>query len=204
MAKEIWLPVPIKEFSLKYDISSFGRVRSHADGKGCYVTRRVKILTPRITGNGYLNINLHNRQNKGHFYVHRLVAMAFIPNPDNLPEVNHKDENPFNNNVENLEWCTHRDNSIYGTAMERCRGRKPVGQFSLDGKMVAYYDSIVTVNRIKGYNLSRISSCCRNRHTYSHGHSWRFVDELSYKLPKLKKQMRPHEYRVVYKGALAI
>lgn len=64
---------------------------------------------------GYLNVYLYNRDGRKFIGVHRLVAIAFIPNPDNLPEVNHKDENPMNNRVDNLEWCTAKYNSNYGT-----------------------------------------------------------------------------------------
>ena len=86
-----------------YFISNFGRVFSKKSNK--IMKNRV------ISKNGYQQVTLDNSQ----LLVHRLVAQAFIPNPNNLPCVNHKDENPGNNDVRNLEWCTYKYNSNYGT-----------------------------------------------------------------------------------------
>ena len=72
---------------------------------------------------GYCLVYLYNENGRKCFLVHRLVATAFIPNPNNLPEVNHKDENPLNNNVENLEWCSPKYNCNYGTHCEKIRRR---------------------------------------------------------------------------------
>ena len=86
-----------------YFISNFGRVFSKKSNK--VMKNRV------VSKNGYQQITLDNSQ----LLVHRLVAQAFIPNPNNLPCVNHKDENPGNNDFRNLEWCTYKYNSNYGT-----------------------------------------------------------------------------------------
>ena len=103
---EIWKPV--KEFEDLYEVSNIGRVRS---------LRRNKILsTPnRIAGRGYPFLYLYRNGKRDSQMVHRLVAKAFIPNPNNYDEVNHKDEDATNNVVTNLEWCTHSYNMNYGT-----------------------------------------------------------------------------------------
>lgn len=104
-----------------YEVSSLGRVRSlDRYVKTCYGSYRLhkgKILSPGIRPDGYLVVSLQYRM----FRVHRLVAQAFIPNPDNLPQVNHLDEDKSNNRVENLEWCDAKYNNNYGTARIRAK-----------------------------------------------------------------------------------
>ena len=92
-----------------YEVSNYGNVRS---------LKRNIVLRPSFA-NGYLHVGLYKDGKKFVKYIHRLVAIAFIPNPNNLQEVNHKDENPQNNKAENLEWCTHEYNLNYGTRNER-------------------------------------------------------------------------------------
>lgn len=92
-----------------YEVSNLGNVKS---------LRRGIILKPG-KARGYLKVNLRKDNKSQYFAVHRLVAMVFIPNPENLPYVNHKDENPSNNCVENLEWCSAQYNNTYGTAIKR-------------------------------------------------------------------------------------
>ena len=109
--EEIWKEVKIDGIS-RYEVSTYGNVRLK-DGK---------FMSCRKQHNGYIAIGLsddfHNR--KG-YLVHRLVALTFIPNPNNYPIVNHKDENPSNNRVDNLEWCTPKYNSNYGSIKEKQR-----------------------------------------------------------------------------------
>ncbi len=105
MDKEIWKD--IDGYESVYQISNLGRVRSLRD---CNQKPREKILSPYKSHNGYLQINLVRREKKSTFKLHRLVAQAFIPNPENKPEVNHIDGNKSNNHISNLEWCTHSEN----------------------------------------------------------------------------------------------
>ena len=104
-----------------YEVSNTGQVRSlDRYVKTCYGSYRLhkgKVLSPSIRPDGYLVVSLQYRM----FRVHRLVAEAFLPNPDNLPQVNHKDEVKSNNCVDNLEWCDSKYNNNYGTARIRAK-----------------------------------------------------------------------------------
>ena len=112
--KEEWRD--IKGYEGKYQVSNLGRVKSLKDSKENY---REKILSNSTDKRGYSNVNLYKNGKRNYFKVHRLVAEAFIPNPNNYPQVNHKDENKTNNCVSNLEWCTHEYNINYGTRNKR-------------------------------------------------------------------------------------
>lgn len=103
---------PIVGYEGLYEVSNLGRVRSFKWG-------REEIRKLHITKKGYLEVGLCKEGKQKMFKVHRLVAQAFIPNPEGLPVINHRDENPKNNKVDNLEWCTYKYNSNYGTCKER-------------------------------------------------------------------------------------
>ena len=114
----------IKDFP-KYAISNYGNIKSlywqnNVNGK---LYPREKLLTPIKKKNGYLKVNLHNDEHKGRgkgceFLIHRLVAEAFLENPKNLSEINHKDGNKENNKVSNLEWCTRRENVLHSYKLD--------------------------------------------------------------------------------------
>lgn len=148
----------------RYMISSFGRIASkfaeynHQDK--IYMKRAVLLNPTHNGGNpGYLTIMLSD--GKGMVKrrsIHRLVATTFIPNPDNLPQVNHKDENSRNNHVDNLEWCDQKYNNAYGTCRKRgsekrrytAKKRKEVVQLTLSKEFVAKYDSIAFASEATG------------------------------------------------------
>ena len=106
---EEWKRVIIDGIEWNYEVSSHGRIRN----------LRGKIKDQQDNGKGYLFVNLYRNGQQKNFYVHRLVANAFIPNPHNLTDVNHIDENKTNNCVENLEWVSHKNNMSHGTWIER-------------------------------------------------------------------------------------
>ena len=115
---EIW--ENIRGYEGLYQVSNYGRIKSlHKNGK---------IINGYIDGKGYMHVALSKNGKKKWFRIHRLVAQAFIPNHDNLPIINHKDENKLNNRVDNLEWCTTKYNNCYGTRVKRVskamKGRK--------------------------------------------------------------------------------
>jgi hypothetical protein len=115
---EVWLP--IRDYEGLYEVSNLGNVRSLGRRVDCHIRRyfregRVRKLN--VNKHGYIDIRLNKDGVKTHFTVHRLVAEAFMPNPDNLPVVNHKDGNKGNNQVENLEWCTHSQNAKHAIEM---------------------------------------------------------------------------------------
>ena len=118
-AVEVWRPV--RDYEGLYDVSSLGRVRSldrianckHRNGKEFTRTVKGHISAQVPNNNGYMMVWLHKNGDRRNCLVHRLVAEAFIQNPDNLPQVNHKDENPKNNMPDNLEWCTAYYNINY-------------------------------------------------------------------------------------------
>ncbi len=114
LTDETWKPVP--GFEQDYEVSNRGRICSHRKG-------RTRILKPILEKwNGYFTVSLFDAKGKMHkVKVHRLVALAFIPNPHGYPCVNHKDEDKTNNHTDNLEWCSKAYNTTYGTSRQRAR-----------------------------------------------------------------------------------
>lgn len=156
---EIFLDV--EGYETLYEISNLGNVRNKASGR---------LLKPRKSSNGYLRVILYKGDGTYKNYsVHRLVANAFLPNPLNLPEVNHKDFNKLNNSVDNLEWCSRQYNA-------ECSLSKPVAQFSLDGRLLNTYKSTMDAQRQTGICNQSISECCNGRRYKSAGgFIWKFV-----------------------------
>ena len=149
-----------------YQVSNEGRVRN---------VKRNKVRSFSDNGCGYYNVLLSKNGNKTPHYVHRLVAEAFIPNPNNLPEVNHKNEDKTLNTVENLEWCTSKYNMNYGTARERTseKQRKKVYQYTKDGVLVRVWDG-VNITKNYGYDTSSVSNCCNGIRKTHKGYKWSY------------------------------
>lgn len=154
---ETWKPV--KGFEGLYEVSNLGNVRSLLKGK-------CQQMVLNKDNHGYKRVALFKDGIPSYKAAHRLVAEAFIPNPDGLPCVNHKDENPSNNIVDNLEWCTYDYNSNYGTRNARIKkaitekyGTR-VYQFTLDGDFVAEYPSFAEAARAIHNHPSSIRHSC--------------------------------------------
>lgn len=132
--QEIWKPVV--GYEGLYEVSNYGVVRGLTreckDKNGNKHVQNEKILSKHDNGKGYLTVRLGKNGILKSYYIHRIVADAFIPNPNNLPEVNHKDENKGNNCVTNLEWISHIDNVNYGTANYRKSKEYKINKHGLD------------------------------------------------------------------------
>lgn len=114
---EIWKDIP--GFEGLYQVSNLGRVKRLPLGKQWPYRRTHNNIRKQHIKNGYYQVNLSKENKVKWICVHRLVALAFIPNPNNLPCINHRDENKLNNNIENLEWCSYAYNANYGTVRQR-------------------------------------------------------------------------------------
>lgn len=125
---EIWRRVPIPEYEEMYMISNLGQVYSVKSGR---------CLKPKRTRVGYYRIALAHNGKIKNVAIHRLVAMAFIPNPENKPTVNHKNENKTDNRVENLEWMTNAEQNVYGTRIERVKAHTDYKNRGIDYMQVA-------------------------------------------------------------------
>jgi len=168
--QEIWKD--IKGYEGKYQISNLGNVKSFFKGKE-------RSLKPFLT-NGYFSIGLWDGQKRQTVLIHRLVAFAFIPNPNGYKEINHKDENKQNNNVDNLEWCTREYNMAYGSARLRqgiSRGN-PVKQLAMDNIVIARYSSANIASILTNIDASSIIKCCQGTRKYAGGYAWQY-DEKS-------------------------
>lgn len=128
--EERWAPFPIEQFELTHEISDHGRVRTKdryvwkGNGKGYRHFFRGRVLAPSLMKIGYYRARPNNYTE---LYIHRLVALAFVPNPENLPDINHKDLNKQNNHWTNLEWVTHKQNMHH--AMQAKLTRRQNGQW---------------------------------------------------------------------------
>lgn len=169
---EIWKD--ISGYEGKYQISNLGRVKRLGNNK----TKKEKIKIPAKNKDGYLRVNLYKEGKYKTFTVHRLVAEAFIQNPNNYPCVNHKDENPSNNNVDNLEWCDYKYNSNYGTCQQRRveKQSKSVLQFTKDNEFIMEWLSTMECAR-NGFNQGSVAACCRGERKTHKGFIWRYKND---------------------------
>ena len=152
---------PIKGFK-GYEVSDKGNVRSPW-----------KVLTQYPNGRGYPRVSIANKM----WLVHRLVATAFVDNPNGYPIVNHKDENKLNNRADNLEWCTYQYNSNYGNAPFKSseKSKMPVIQILPNGEEVKW-DSLRAVEKELGFNHSNISKVCKGYYKKAYGYRWKYEE----------------------------
>lgn len=185
------LNVPIKDFE-NYTVNVLGEITN---------TLTNKKRSYSISKNGYCSVDLYNKNGMKRFLVHRLVAQAFIPNPNGLPQVNHKDENPRNNRMDNLEWCTAKYNMNYGIGAKTrhlkidyskpCyrenaikNGKtvsKAVLQFNKYGFFICRYESGKEASRQTKINHSHIIDVCNGKRKTAGQYIWKFErsDDLS-------------------------
>lgn len=189
MGEELWKVIP--EFNF-YEVSNCGRIRCKErkvkrEKSGDYIYKE-HFLKPVDNGNGYFRVMLKQEGRKKKFYVHRLVAMAFISNPDNKPYINHIDNNPSNNRVENLEWCTHQENMDWMISQGRNK-RNGIWLKHLHESQEKYYKPVIGINiktgeelhfkylnevKNSGFQPSCVSCCCNGIHKTHKGYIWKF------------------------------
>lgn len=172
---------PIKDFEDLYEISDWGRVRSLERKVKCKdYTRIVKSRILKLCSDGrYTTVCLSKGNKKKTFLVHRLVAEAFIPNPNNLPEINHKSECKSFNHYSCLEWCDKFYNNRYGTIKDRRVKNntfiKKINQYSLDGEFIREWPSQTEIARNLGCSLTVIWACCNGLQKTACGHIWKYA-----------------------------
>ena len=156
----------------RYRVSVYGDVYSKINHR---------MLKPKIDRYGYKTVGLSRSGRTKWFTIHRLVAIAFIPNPDNLPTVNHKDENKLNNTVHNLEWSTVKDNDNYGTRNERMANSKkknPIAQYDKNMNLICIHPGIKDAQRNTGVNRNSIRDVCNGKRSDAGGYIWRYYKEV--------------------------
>lgn len=182
LIKEEWKWIPY--FEGYYKISTFGRIMSYMNNKRME-RKQPKLLKFCKQPNGYKRIELRKNCQKTYISIHRLVAITFIPNPDNLPQVNHINEVKTDNSVWNLEWCTAKYNTNYGSGIKRrlkttdyisignkikgihlnrTDSSKSVYQYDLNFNLLNTYPSIRETVRQTGIDRVTISQCCNNKY----------------------------------------
>lgn len=180
---EVWKDVP--SLNNLYAVSNYGRLKSHSrhfvSKDGRRYNRTEKIVRLSLTKQGYCSFRPSVNGVLGQVRVHRLVAEAFIANPNGLPYVNHKDEVPYNNIAENLEWCTAKYNSNYGTCQERhsstlranIRSRlSTIKQYDMKGILVGEYVGKKEIEDA-GYTYRTVRQCCNHHSLTANGYVWR-------------------------------
>ena len=144
-----------------YGITSCGKIWSYKN----------KMFLKPADKDGYLRVNLYKDGKMKSCFVHRLVAEAYIPNPENLPQINHRDENKTNNCLQNLEWCDAKYNINYGTRNDKTK--KPILQYTLDGEFIREWSSATDVGREVN---STICNCLKGRYKTAYGYIWKYKD----------------------------
>jgi len=175
--------VPIKGYEGLYKISNLGNVVSceKRKGRGYKQIQPEKIKKQRTNSCGYLIVQLCKNGIFKTLITHRLTAFHFVDNPDNLPEVNHKDGNKLNPISTNLEWNTRKQNErhAYETGLKKTGAMwgnsKAVFQYSLSGLLIKEWDCISDIVRAFGYHKRLISNCCQGKRNSYKGFVWKFI-----------------------------
>lgn len=175
---------PVVGYEDYYLVSSEGEVLSLRSNR---ILTVVKFYNSEYKA---VELNVHGKAKK--MLVHRIVAEAFIPNPNNYPIINHKDENPANNCVDNLEWCTYKYNSNYGTCISRRvmntdykfgadnPKSKTVYQFDLEGNLIDVFSSTYDAARFYDIDAKSIAKCCTGGLKQYAGYGWSYTKEYHY------------------------
>ena len=178
----------IEGYEGMYQVSNLGNVKSLErkvwNGRGCYKTVSEKILKAGNNSDGYLQVILCKDGKDKSYRVHRLVAEAFLENPNNLPEVNHISEDKTDNRVSNLEWVTSKYNVNYGTRNKRAaeantnnpKLSKPVICIDKVSGLIVEFSSISEATRQTGTNQGNIAKCCKGKLKSAGGFYWMYAE----------------------------
>lgn len=160
----------IKNYEGVYEINKLGEIRRVKTGK---------ILRGYVGPDGYKRVGLTVNCKTKPYLIHRLIAIAFIPNPNNYPCVNHKDENKSNNSLDNLEWCTYKYNLNYGTHNLRANEsrKKPILQYSKNGEFIREWKSVTDLKNETGMDITHVSSCCKGKRKTANGYRWQYKNK---------------------------
>lgn len=175
---EKWKAIPSLEGY--FEVSDQGRIKSLErlviDSNGRCRRWKEKIITPTTKDkDGYIVWSSSVNGDKFFFRLNRLVALAFVPNPNNLPLVNHKDECKTNNNATNLEWCDYQYNNTYNDIQWRRDDGTPVVQMSLTGEVIKVWDKQSVAARELGLWQQNISKCCNGVYAQTGGYKWKYL-----------------------------
>lgn len=179
--KEVWKD--IKDYEGLYQVSNMGRVKSLErtvrNGRGYYKTVSEKIKKGKDNGHGYLQVSLCKDGRKKWYRINRLVAQAFLPNPNNLPIINHKDEDKYNNHMDNLEWCSHSYNNTYNDRAKKAGKKlsKPVFSVNKESGLIMWWQSSHEAERCTGINNGNIIRCCQGKLNSAGNHYWFYADD---------------------------
>ena len=159
-----------------YKISNYGNIKSFRKSSRSS-NKEFYILSCKPDNNGYCTCVLNKDGIRKSYKVHRLVAKAFIPNPNNYTDVNHKDENKSNNRIDNLEWLSHKENMNYGHALDglkQIRKKISVKQFTLDHILVKEWNCISDAAIYLKISVGNIVNCCKGRCKTVSGYIWKY------------------------------
>jgi hypothetical protein len=195
--KEIWKD--IDGYPL-YEVSNLGNVRTKEHTDACNRFKKAKLRKPRNTATHHQYVTLFSQEARKYrlFFVHKLVAIAFLPNPHNYPIINHKDCDPTNNHASNLEWCTYSYNNTYKDAISKRNAtrlknnpnrecwqktalhrNKPIVQYNTSMQTIREYPSIKEAcKENSNFNRSNISSALTGKTKTAYGYIWKFKSQL--------------------------
>lgn len=180
--KEIWKD--IKNYEGFYQISNLGNVRSLDRIKKSkiknnnYTKSNGKIIKKTVLNTGYEQVHLSKYGISKKKQVHRLVAEAFLKNPNNYKEINHKDENPLNNCVNNIEWCDRKYNINYGTRTQRAMKKlsKKINMYDLNNNFIREFNGINEASRLMNISANTICLCCQGKRNKAGNYIWKYVN----------------------------
>lgn len=180
--KEVW--IPIKGYEGLYEISNYGNVKALN-----YRNRGItKNITPKKHNRGYLHVILYKQNTSKSFLVHRLVAEHFIKKDANQNEINHKDGDKTNNHIDNLEWCTHKENihhfldclidKKYGGVRKRRAFKRlnKVLQLDMNNNLLKTWDNLSSIKHALNFNESHIQEVCEQKRKTAYGYKWKYAD----------------------------